>query len=1218
MKEYDFAVERAGASNRRIIMDSRFEERERRKRRRRQKKIYCSLEPETTSLPRRGASYSLWSTVQTLCIFVIAIFNLPVADAAFIPFSNCQKPSDINSQKLQFRPFFVDAKFDTKDPNHTLNITVYGNVSGSATGSESDYPSLTSWNIFDPQFNIVDAPDNFTTLFATVDVLSYSAWHPKPMRFCNETISGNCPWRPLFNASPYDPGSLHAFEVSNDFYSSYSFASFTTMLRIQSGADVEQLLACIEAGIAPALGSSLAAAVRYVPLAILILVGIATILAARFSPWSSSDAFYWTSNYGRDDDILRLVTPGFGDCLQYIQFVVLAGSLSLAYPGFYQPVVSRASWSVLMFNESFVSGGNGYQSMKDGVYSTNGTHGLTRMSQLAGMTEDHDIWAGMVVWLCVIIASVVILCQLAFAGRTLVRLISEVPEEDLRSKNLPFTLGNVVRILLNYFLLPIIALSMFQMVVAYDSPAYVVTLAVLLIVIVVLLATWIFRLIFTTKPRVHLFDHLPLLLAYGPLYNTYSDEAAPYAFIPFLLTFVRGIAMGAVQPSGIAQLVIMAICEVVLILTLHAFRPFQSLTSMNAYHTFFAVVRLITTLLMVAFAPSLGVSESVKGWIGYAVLLLHTVVLIFGFFLNSIQTMIEVFARLAGAGRETRGGLTTVFGMRQLSKRVKRPGPRGSMGSHVTQLTDNKSSVNRMSRAMSASSTMMLNDSTPNNRASVGFENFSQTGEGSMVSGTSPGASTPAGSQSPFSFLPAANTAQGKKGSRVLEPSDPYYRPPRQRRPTNELMQEGGAQQRRSSQPLQPAIYSDLTEAPSVLGSERGSVGAAYFRALHNDSGDLGDLRDLGNSRLRNTDYSTRESDFYYGVRGQALSSGPTRRLKTGPADPMSPVASATGWFKSMFGAKTKDKKKGFEVVRSTPLHLLKEHDEEAAAATQQPYTDKPEEEIEEKQDEITTAPAAETSSRAVEAEEERREDQYATASAPRPSQDTYIPQSESELLSPMRHASTKDGGPPRLSPIPAAGSIHMSSRASSHVTTASQRPPMPPIPRISSKRNSKGEIVIPKVHELSRMASFRGPGNTDPEARVPFASLNHDPLDVEPKERSGRTSMASSLYPASDTEPEETRPEVERTRLNTSRTGRVGSFQNDEFIYSHPYDGHFGSQPGPSYSPATATSDDRRPMSTGRVVRHFAMEGVYNGQLAQGSEAELVEEEERKNSMRR
>ena len=1168
---------------------------------------------------------SLPRVLMTVCALVLAISSLPATNAAFIHFTNCLSPSIINSNVLQFEPLYVDARYDDSNSRHTLDVTVYGNVTGKALGQTLPRPD--NWNTSDPNFNIVDAPDNYTTLFASVDVLSYSAWRPSPMRFCNQTGDDECPWGPLFGVSRFDVSELHSFAITHDFFSRYSFASLATTLRIQSGISSEELgrdntLACISAGIAPALGSALSGAVRFVPLAILILVGIATIMAARFSPWSSTDIFHWTSNYGRDDDILRLVTPGFGDCLQYIQFIVLAGSLSLAYPGFYQPVVSRASWSVLMFNESFVSGEAGYQSLRDGIYATNGTYGLTRLSQLAGISEDQDVWAGMAVWLCIIIASVVILCQLAFAGRTLVRLISETPEEDLRSKNLPFTSGNVVRIVFNYFLLPIISLSMFQLVVANRSPAYTVALAVILIVAIILFAAWIFRLIFTTKPRVHLFDHLPLLLAYGPLYNTYSDEAAPYAFIPFLLTIVRGIAMGAVQPSGIAQLVILAICEVILILTLHAFRPFQSLTSMNAYHTFFAVVRLITTLLMVAFAPSLDVSEPIKGWIGYAVLLLHAVVLVFGFFFNAIQTMIVVFARLAGAGGEQRGGLSTVFGMRQLSKRVKRPGPRGSMGSHMTQLTETKSSMNRMSRTLSASSTMMLNENTPNNRASVGFENFSQAGDSSLVSGPSPGPSTP-GAQSPFSFLPAAGVASGRKASKVLEPSDPYFRQPRPRRATNELLGDepiaGEAKsRRRSSQPLQHAIYSDLTEAPSVLGSERGSVGAAYFRALHNDSGELGD------SRLRNTDYSTRESDFYYGVRGQALSSGPTRRLKTGPADPMSPVSSATGWFKNMFGKKTKDKSKGFEVVRSTPLHLLQERDEEVAAsgANRAPYKDEPKEPEMEKKESLAAAaedsPVEESSSRAVKEEEEEPQ---SPIRGPRPSQDTYVPQSESELLSPMRHASTRDGGPPRLAPIAAAGSIHLPSRTASQITTASQRPPLPAVPRRSSKRNSQGDIIFPRVNELARMASFRGPGNTDPEARVPFTSLS---ADIDPKEPSRRTSMASSFYGASDAEAEETAaPEKEpqdqeRARLGTPRGGRIGSFQNDEFVYSHPYDGHFGAQPGPSYSAATMESNDhRRPMSTGRVVRHYAMEGVYSGELPHGSQAELVEEEERKNSMK-
>ncbi|KAG9878128.1 hypothetical protein KCV05_g21530, partial [Aureobasidium melanogenum] len=410
--------------------------------------------------------------------------------------------------------------------------------------------------------------------------------------------------------------------------------------------------------------------------------------------------FKWTTNYGRDQDLLRLVTPGFGDCLQYIQFIFLTGALSLNYPGYYAPVTKQASWSALLFNTSYVSHGHGTQSLQDGIYITNGTYGMTRMSQLVGMTAVRDIWACMAVWLLVVAVAVVLLCQLAFLLRWVIRILANSQQEDLRKKNWPLSGGMVVRIIFNYFLLPIVAISMFQLIVAARSPASVVAMAVILLLAIIVLALWILNLIFRTKPRAYLFDDLPTVLLYGPLYNTYSDEAAPFALIPAILTFIRGIAIGAVQPSGIAQLVIMAICEVILILTLHAFRPFHSPTHMNAYHTFFASARLATVLLMVAFVPSLGVTEAPKGWIGYAILLIHGIVLIFGFFMNALQTLLEVFARMAGAGGDPqhgaqRGGLIS-FGWRQLRKRqpgrqANRPGSMMSDAAILANDSDAKS-----------------------------------------------------------------------------------------------------------------------------------------------------------------------------------------------------------------------------------------------------------------------------------------------------------------------------------------------------------------------------------------------------------------------------------------------------------------------------------------------------------------------------------------------
>ena len=794
---------------------------------------------------------------------------------------------------------------------------------------------------------------------------------------------------PLFNRS--NATQLPAFTIAHELYSSYAFTSINAVLKVISGEQGAPQLACVEATITPDLGKELSNTLTYLPLVVLILVAIATACAAVFSPWGSADVFKFTSNYGRDDDLLRLVTPGFGDCLQYLQFIVLAGSLSLNYPGFFQPVVSQISWSVLMFNESFVSHGSGSQSLIDGMYVTNGSYGLDRMSQLVGMTADKDIWAGMMVWLLVIVVAVVFLIQLGFLARWTYRFVSNTHQEDLRQKNLPFSIGNAIRIVFNYFLLPIVSLSTYQLVIAGRSLGATVGVAAIFLVLLLCFAGFLLWLIASTRPRSYLFDDLATVLLYGPLYNTYSDNAATFALVPVMLTFIRGIAIGAVQPSGIAQVVLLAICEVIMILTLNAFRPFHSPTSMNAFHTIFAVIRLLVILLSVAFLPSLGVKDAPRGWIGYIILLMHAMVLVFGFFLNACQTLIEVLARLAGAGGEdgvgggaARGGLvkvslgslcpvtskritasieandsllSQVFGMRQLSRRnPRRSGQaRQSVSSDAAILapdTDQKSLQwnGGRSRSVSGSSALLLNGHpASDNRRSVGLDSAGSAG------GT--GDTPISGGASAFSYLPGGSQIAGQGRSaggivnlRSAETADPYYRPPRPRRATLDKDSPHGqirgswgmadwANKRWSHHSPDPeGSPKPIAEGPSVSG--RGTPVPAH----------LGGVRDRSDSdaedpRQSKTDYATREVDFYYGVRGPALSNQPTRRLKTGPADPTGTVSSASGWIKSLFGGKTKEKGKGFEVVRSSKAPTVGRRTPSGAIVApdgEAPYVDEP------------------------------------------------------------------------------------------------------------------------------------------------------------------------------------------------------------------------------------------------------------------------------------
>ena len=1009
-----------------------------------------------------------------------------------------------------------------------------------------------------------------------------------------------------------DPRSYHAFSIAHDLYSSYSFTTITSTVSVTTGDNSNATLACISANITPDLGSSLSNILQYLPLVVLVFVAVATASAAVLSPWGSTDVFRFTTNYGRDDDLLRLVTPGFGDCLQYLQFIILAGSLSLDYPGFYQPVVSQIGWSALMFNESFVSHGNGSQSLQDGVYVVNGTYGLHRMSQMIGMTAEEDLWAGAMVWLLVIIAAVIVLLQIGFLFRWIYRFASRTRSEDLREKNLPFTTGNAIRIVFNYFLLPIVALSMYQLVIATNSPKYIPALAAILLVALILFTGYLMWLVASTRPRSYLFDDLPTVLLYGPLYNTYSDNAATFALVPIISTFVRGIAIGAVQPSGIAQLVLLAICEVILILTLNAFRPFHSPTSMNAFHTFFAVVRLLTVLLSVAFVPSLSVGDAARGWIGYVILLMHALVLVFGFFLNAMQTLIEVLARLAGAGGEegvgggaARGGLVKVFGMRQLSRRNPRrkSSARHSLSSDAAILgpeNDRKSfrlSGGR-SRSISASSGLLLNrQATSDHRSSMGLESLSASGNGFRHGDNESAPYTPStgagAGPSSYSHLPSPNPRIGQSssgGGNIVnlaraEAVDPYYRPPRPRRPTNEAL--GSIPPSQSSMTSAERANRRWSEhSPEQRGSPTGldrppvsgrdTPVPAYLSGLRERSDSNAD-----DPRRGNTDYATREVDFYYGVRGPALSNMPTRRLKTGPGDPTGPVSAARGWFQGLFGGKTKETSKGFEVVRSSRAPPARHRDPSGALVTggEGPYTDSPEPGV----------PAERDKDLALSDEG----DAIGAGTRHLPDEDDVSPVSSDEEdaasnseESPSRSGARASRFPPSLPTIDTGGGIELPSRIASK---ASSRPTRentrrtehtPGLPRKSSKRISQ--------HVDSDIGQQRL--STVPAS--PRTSRLYDPTQLafhKPLQLSSHTSAS--------------------TTARESNPATLISLDDGESTYAAGHARHSSSLLG---APSDSLMDDR-PHSVGYVQQHRASDNIHAAtpydSYARESTAERVDE---------
>ncbi|KAI1483875.1 hypothetical protein F4774DRAFT_416465 [Daldinia eschscholtzii] len=401
-----------------------------------------------------------------------------------------------------------------------------------------------------------------------------------------------------------------SLEVAIDSRTFHSLSTFHTTIHLIGPDTNEQ--GCLQANITPEISPALRGALRYVPLSILffvLLVGIArSIQDSLKSPEAS----------------LRAVIPGFADCLQYLQFIFLTGSLSLFYPGFYQPAVSPLGWMSL-FADDLVPSKYSYLGINDGIYEVNGTYGgtfgLELMTQTIGAPTTMDTWVNMVV-LILVIAAFSALCLEIFWLLT--------RSDGLRA-GLLRTFNRTLHVVLSYFMLPLIALSCYQLDNAAHLPYWHTLYASLFIVSIFVAFVWLFFqiptrslgiLIFNGRKRYHQISSSDGL----------TQQHKTFVIVLFVLVFIRGITIGGLQISGQTQLAALGACELVLLVCIIQFQAY----SLFSIETVSAVVRLGTLLCMIAFVPGVA-SDNARSAVGYLVLFTHACVLIFGFFVALIE-----------------------------------------------------------------------------------------------------------------------------------------------------------------------------------------------------------------------------------------------------------------------------------------------------------------------------------------------------------------------------------------------------------------------------------------------------------------------------------------------------------------------------------------------------------------------------------------------------
>ena len=560
--------------------------------------------------------------------------------------------------------------------------------------------------------------------------------------------------------------------------------------------------------------------------------------------------------------------------------------------------------------------------------------------------------------------------------------------------------------------------------------------------------------------------------------------------------------------------------------------------------------------------------------------------------------------------------------MRQLSRRNPRRAGRArhSLASDAAILApenDQRSAQDGgRSRSMSASSAILLNKHPASDgRRSMGLDSVSVPGGTHSHTRSGSGNFTPTTPVDVTSINNAPGASQnGRHGGssprggivniKSAEAADPYFRPPRPRRATMDLMSPGGRSRSSwasgdlkkvsSSYSPEHGYSPDPGEGPSPSGRATplpAHLGANRERADSNSE----------DPRPDKTDYAIREVDYYYGVRGPALSNMPTRRLKTGPADPTGPVSAATGWFKNLFGGKTKEKGKGFEVVRSSRVPPLGAAPGEIALTDQAPYKDEPSDELQSSGVERSRGFELDNEGDAVGGGTRRlRDDRASKLSSDEEEEDDSGSGGEDPSAFPSSPISPF---PPSLPNIDAGGDIGIPSRKTSKASSKHYqggiRSKVPTVPRKSSRRtHSQGNndvtfenstrlsVISPSPPLSPRKPSTQADWPLKPDSRasqrLPF-TLGPSPTHSMDRSSNGGGSVILDMN----------NPEDEEGR--GSGSGHVR---------------HTSSALG-QYSAAGIRDD--RPSSLGYVQQHRASDHIHvvnpNDHHISGSTAELVDD---------
>ncbi|KAG7878047.1 hypothetical protein KL906_004459 [Ogataea polymorpha] len=385
---------------------------------------------------------------------------------------------------------------------------------------------------------------------------------------------------------------------------------------------------------------------------LLSLILLSNILGYQLSPYiDTQNPFLYKAASICNAPLLNQLSPGYADYLVYIQFIHFMAGLNLEYPGFFQPLMASQRWAGVMdllHNHAAMG--------VDGVYESLWMGGLKRLLG-SGFGKDGlpVIWSSFLITAVIYIA---IACVIDLGICSLVLLLKpkDTRPNFARYIRLSFltVIGNILSAFIGYIATPSLIYSFFVLSVPHthlygqpeieSNPHWVTATASLLLALYFLLQIYyVVRFILIKRGRDKLYKSINVILIWQWAYVHLKTSALWFVAVTFLEHFVFSFAVGALQFSGVVQLIVIICSELVLLCVMLFWEPYYPSTGTNRTKISLAVVKLIIAFLHIAFIDGLNGSEKARTRVVWSILVIELVTLVLVFLVPTLYNFYTTF-----------------------------------------------------------------------------------------------------------------------------------------------------------------------------------------------------------------------------------------------------------------------------------------------------------------------------------------------------------------------------------------------------------------------------------------------------------------------------------------------------------------------------------------------------------------------------------------------